>query len=84
MDERQRQFRKDLWRDMDAGWVATTELVSGVAVWMGLGWLADRWLGTDPWLMLAGAVLGFVLGMYLAFLRADQLGKAEEAKRPRL
>jgi ATP synthase protein I len=80
MDDRTSQFRRDTWRDLDVGWIVTVELLSAVGVWMGIGWLVDRWLATDPWFMLAGAVLGFVLGMYLAFLRAEEHSKAEEAR----
>jgi ATP synthase protein I len=84
MDERDRQFRRDTWSDMDRGWAMTVELLTATFVWMGIGWLVDRWLGISPWGMLAGAVLGSALGMYLVFLRADEQGKQEEAKRPRL
>ncbi|MBA3240210.1 MAG: AtpZ/AtpI family protein [Acidobacteria bacterium] len=34
-----------------------------VLSFMGLGWLLDRWLGTS-WLMVAGIVLGSVVGFY--------------------
>lgn len=81
MDERDRQFRRDMWRDMDSGWTMTAELLTATAVWMGIGWLLDRWLGTDPWIMLGGALLGFALGTYVTFLRADEQGKAEENRR---
>lgn len=81
MDERDRQFRRDMWRDMDSGWTMTAELLTATAVWMGIGWLLDRWLGTDPWIMLGGALLGFALGTYVIFLRADEQGKAEESRR---
>lgn len=30
---------------------------------MGVGWALDRWLGTS-WLMIAGIILGAVLGFY--------------------
>lgn len=81
MDERDRQFRREMWRDMDSGWTMTAELLTATAVWMGIGWLLDRWLGTDPWIMLGGALLGFALGTYVTFLRADARGKAEESRR---
>jgi len=35
-------------------------VVSGLIV----GWLLDRWLGTKPWLLVAGVVLGSVAGFY--------------------
>ena len=46
------------------GFRLSTELVAGVLVGAGLGWLLDRWLGTGPWLMVAGIVLGSILGLY--------------------
>jgi len=69
---------------MDSGWTMTSQLLTATFVWGGIGWLFDRWLDTDPVLMLLGFVLGFGLGTYLVFLRAKQVGEAEEAKRPRL
>lgn len=29
-----------------------------------LGYFADRWLGTEPWLLLLGLILGLVIGLY--------------------
>lgn len=84
MDERTSKFRRDLTRDADAGVTMTAELISAVVVWTGIGWLIDRWLDTDPWITVCGAVLGFALGMWLVFLRAAAQGKAEDAKRSRL
>lgn len=83
MNSRDRDFRRELWRD-DSGWIMTAELLSAVGVWGGIGWLIDRWLGTGPWVLAAGLLLGATLGTYLVFLRADAQGKAEEAKRSRL
>lgn len=34
-----------------------------VLSFMGVGWALDRWLGTN-WLMVAGIVLGAVVGFY--------------------
>lgn len=75
---------RDLWRDMDSGWAMTVELLTATAVWGGIGWLIDRWLDIEPWAMVSGILLGFALGMYMVFLRAEEQGKAEEAKRRRL
>jgi len=30
----------------------------------GVGWLLDWWLGTAPWLLVTGIVLGAVAGFY--------------------
>jgi len=44
-------------------------VVSGGA----LGWVLDRWLGTWPWLVALGTVLGFVLGFYWMMLYAREM-----------
>ena len=33
-----------------------------------VGWALDRWLGTSPWLIVAGIVLGAVAG-FMQFIR---------------
>jgi ATP synthase protein I len=43
------------------------EMLAGVLVGGGLGWLFDQWLGTRPWLMVAMIVLGFAAGMSNAY-----------------
>ena len=30
----------------------------------GVGWLLDRWLGTQPWLLVVGLVLGSAVGLF--------------------
>jgi ATP synthase protein I len=37
-------------------------LVGFVLVFMGLGYLLDRWVGTRPWLMVGGVFVGAGLG----------------------
>ncbi len=65
-------MRRRMWQELDSGWATTIELMTAVGVWMGIGWLLDTWLGTWPWLMVAGAFLGLGLGMYLAYIRHQQ------------
>lgn len=65
-------MRRRMWQELDSGWATTIELMAAVGVWMGIGWLLDTWLGTWPWLMVAGAFLGLGLGMYLAYIRHQQ------------
>lgn len=43
---------------------AAYALVGGIILFGGLGYAADRWLGTDPWLLLAGLLAGMVVGFY--------------------
>lgn len=49
-------------------WHAFGYLVSGVALYGALGWLADRWLGTT-FLVAIGIVVGAGLGLYLTLSR---------------
>ena len=43
---------------------AALALFSSVVAFCGVGWLLDRWLGTKPWLLVLGIVLGAVAGFY--------------------
>lgn len=45
-------------------YAAALALFFTVATMLGLGWLLDRWLNTSPWLMVAGIVVGSILGLY--------------------
>lgn len=50
------------------------ELLSGILIWGGAGWLLDRWLGTPPWFLAFGVMLGFAAGLYLVWLRSGGNG----------
>jgi ATP synthase protein I len=56
---------------------AITELVVGIAVAMGVGWLLDRWFGTKPWLMLILLPFGFAAGV-MNVMRLSQSKQAED------
>ena len=56
---------------------AITELVVGIAVAMGLGWVLDNWLGTKPWLMLVLMPFGVAAGV-LNVMRLSRSKQAEE------
>jgi ATP synthase protein I len=45
------------------GFRLSSELVAGVAVGAGLGWLIDRWLGISPWGLMIFLLLGFAAGL---------------------
>ena len=53
-------------------WHAFGYLVSGVAVYGVLGWLADRWLGTS-YLVAVGILVGAGLGLYMTFARFNRI-----------
>jgi ATP synthase protein I len=45
------------------GFRLSTELVGGVLVGAGLGWLIDRWLGSSPLGLMVFLLLGFAAGV---------------------
>jgi ATP synthase protein I len=45
-------------------YAAVISFVLSTVVLMGLGWGLDRWLGTAPWLVVTGIVLGAAVGFY--------------------
>lgn len=53
------------------------ELLAGILVWGGVGWLVDGWLGTRPWLFVVGTLLGFGAGLYLVWHRAHALEREQ-------
>ena len=52
-------------------WHAFGYIVSGVALYGLLGWLADRWLGA-PFLVAGGILLGAALGIYTTLPRFNR------------
>jgi ATP synthase protein I len=45
------------------GFRLSSELVAGVVVGAGIGWLLDRWLGVSPWGLIVFLLLGFAAGV---------------------
>jgi len=45
-------------------YAAGITLFASVVSFCALGWLLDKWLGTDPWLLIAGIVLGSAAGLF--------------------
>jgi F0F1-type ATP synthase assembly protein I len=52
-----------------AAWTVLAYLLSGPLLYGGLGWLADRWLGTFPVFVLVGILGGVTLALYLVWVR---------------
>ena len=56
---------------------AVSELLVGLLVCMGLGWGADKYLGTAPWIMLALMPLGLAAGV-VNVMRLSRSQQAED------
>lgn len=52
----------------DQGFRILSILASGLLLYGGLGWLADRWLQTTVWLPV-GIILGTAAGLYLVVVK---------------
>ncbi|HLF42507.1 MAG TPA: AtpZ/AtpI family protein [Acidimicrobiia bacterium] len=65
-------------RAIDEGWLIGGSFLSSVLAGALIGYLADMWLGTDPWLVAAG----ILLGSYSGFMNLWKWSKStEEAER---
>ena len=60
-------------RKSGIAYAAALTIFVSVATLCGVGWLLDRWLGTKPWLMVVGLVLGAVAGFYEFFRLTSKL-----------
>lgn len=58
------------------GWLKGGSFLNSVLAGTLVGFLADRWLGTAPWLVIAG----IVLGSYSGFLRLWQYIKESDGE----
>lgn len=61
---------------LGVGMRIAVELVAGVVAGAFIGLMADRWLGTKPWLL----IVGFMLGCGAAFLNVYRVAQAEEKR----
>jgi len=57
------------------------QLAFSILFFLGMGYLADRWLGTRPVLMLAGLLLGLGAGFYVFWRRVMAEG-GRPARKP--
>jgi Putative F0F1-ATPase subunit Ca2+/Mg2+ transporter len=51
-------------RSADSAAMVSYSLIGAIVVLGGVGYGLDRWLGTSPWLLLGGLLLGMIVGFY--------------------
>ena len=56
--------KEEINRRSGLAYAAAFSLFSAVVAGLIIGWLLDRWLGTKPWLLVTGIVLGAAAGFY--------------------
>lgn len=56
--------KEEINRKSGLAYAAAFSLFASVVSGLIVGWLLDRWLGTKPWLLVAGIVLGAAAGFY--------------------
>ena len=66
--------------ELTSGWAASGTFFGSILSGTLLGYFADRWLGTEPWLV----VIGIIVGSYSGFMRMWTYSKRmEDAPRER-
>ena len=45
-------------------YAAGIALFASVAAFCAAGWFLDKWFGTQPWLLIAGIVIGSAAGLF--------------------
>lgn len=56
--------QRDVTRKTGLIYAAVLSFVISTVAMLGVGWVLDRWLGTAPWLIIIGIVLGAGVGFY--------------------
>ena len=75
MNEREPEGdEQETTRRSGVAYAAGLTIFFSVASFMGVGWVLDRWLGTS-WIMIAGIILGAVVGFYEFIRIISQLNK---------
>jgi ATP synthase protein I len=64
------------------GWAfrLSVEMVAGLIVGGGIGWLLDRWLGTSPALLIVFFLLGAAAGTLNVFRTAKEMNRDDARK----
>jgi F0F1-type ATP synthase assembly protein I len=58
------QYLQDNVRKSGPAAAASYSLIGAIVLLGGIGYAVDRWRGTSPWFLLAGLLLGVIVGFY--------------------
>ena len=76
---RKQSSHEQVTQAVNDGWIAGGSFFASILSGFLVGYFADQWLGTEPWLV----ILGSVVGAYSGFLRLWHYAKREEERRGR-
>lgn len=69
------ETKSTLLHDIGPVWSIGVNFSAGVAGMGLLGWFLDRWLGTAPWILLGGVLLGLIGGFYQFIREAGAINR---------
>lgn len=72
---RRRQVLAEPSGAMGVAWRLAVEMAAALAVGGFLGWWLDHWLGTGPWMLIGGFLLGSATGLYNAIRAANRVNR---------
>ena len=70
-----------LWKLSAMGFTMASEILAGLV----LGWLVDKWVGTDKIFLIIGTVMGIIVGMtsfIRTALKASQAAEQQDQRPP--
>lgn len=65
------------------GYRLLADLIGGVLVGLGFGWLLDHFVGTQPWGMVGGLLIGMGLAIFSVVRRATKLSAQASTTSPK-
>ncbi len=65
------------------GYRLLADLIGGVLVGLGFGWLLDRYAGTGPWGMVGGLLIGMGSSIYIVVRKATKLSAQASVRPPK-
>ncbi len=74
-------LRRGIWVGLDQAHVMGVELMAAILTWAGIGSLIDRALGSGPWFLAIGALVGNFAGLYLVWMRSARMNARDERER---
>lgn len=78
--DRKRAEARERSRADGIAWRISAELVAAFLVCGFIGWWADEWAGTRPWIFLAGLLIGGAVGIRNVYRVAMNVQRAAEKR----